>query len=35
LHPATIGTAKLFSQASAGLEEYVAKQVAQTKLAKV
>ena len=26
-HPATVGTAKLFSQASAGLEEYVAKRL--------
>ena len=28
-HPATIGTAKLFSQASAGLEDYVGKRMAE------
>lgn len=34
LHPATVGTAKLFSQASAGLEEYVGKRLALLETAK-
>ena len=33
-HPATVGTAKLFSQASAGLEDYVAQRLALAKAAK-
>ncbi len=34
-HPATVATAKLFSQASAGLEEYVAKRLESVHAAKV
>jgi hypothetical protein len=33
-HPATVGTAKLFSQASAGLEDYVAQRLSLAKAAK-